>query len=237
MTSLEGKTAIITGGTGGLGKDVVKLFLEKNCNVISTYIIDDEIDKFVYLREQYKSKVIFAKADVTNENQINKLVSKAKEIYGKIDILINLVGGFTKANIYKTDIESFDEMININLKSCFVCTKQILPHFIENNSGKIVNIAAKPAVKSYSGVGAYGASKAGVVALTETVADEVKDYDINVNAIIPGTIDTAQNRIDMKDADFTKWVKPEELAKVILFLVTEDSKSISGAVIPALGKS
>lgn len=237
MINLEGKTAIITGGTGGLGKDVVKLFLEKNCNVVSTYIIDDQIDKFVYLREEYKSKVIFAKADVTNENQIKKLIDKTKEIYGKIDFLINLVGGFTKDNIVKTELKSFDEMININLKSCFVCTKQVLPHFIENNSGKIVNIAAKPALKSYSGVGAYGASKAGVVALTESAADEVKDLDININAIIPGTIDTAQNRIDMKDADFSKWVNPEELAKIILFLVSEESKAISGAVIPALGKS
>lgn len=237
MINLDGKTAIITGGTGGLGKDVVKLFLERNCNVISTYIIDDQIDKFVYLREEYKSKVIFAKADVTKEEQIKKLVDKAKEIYGKVDILINLVGGFTSSKVAETDLESFDKMINVNLKSCFVCTKQVLPHFIENNSGKIVNIAAKPAVKSYSGVGAYGASKAGVVALTETVADEVKNYNINVNAIIPGTIDTAQNRIDMKDADFSKWVKPEELAQIILFLVSEQSKPISGAVIPALGKS
>jgi len=108
---------------------------------------------------------------------------------------------------------------------------------IKQNYGKIVNISSRPALKGSTGVGAYSASKAGVLNLTETIADEVKNYDINVNAILPSTIDTPANRRDMPNADFSKWVKPEEIARVIVFLASDNSKPISGAAIPVYGKA
>jgi NAD(P)-dependent dehydrogenase (short-subunit alcohol dehydrogenase family) len=108
---------------------------------------------------------------------------------------------------------------------------------IKRNYGKIINISSRPALKGSSGIGAYAASKAGVLNLTETIADEVKDYEINVNAILPSTIDTPANRRDMPDADFSKWVKPEEIARVIVFLASDNSKPISGAGIPVYGKA
>jgi NAD(P)-dependent dehydrogenase (short-subunit alcohol dehydrogenase family) len=128
-------------------------------------------------------------------------------------------------------------MMNINLKSTFLCSKAVLPQMIKQNYGKIINISSRPALKGSAGVGAYAASKAGVLNLTETIAEEVKDYDINVNAILPSTIDTPANRKAMPDADFSKWVKPEEIARVIIFLSSDESKPISGAGIPVYGKA
>ena len=136
-----------------------------------------------------------------------------------------------------TTVDEFDKMIDMNLKSCFICCKSVLPEMIKNKSGKIVNIAAKPALKGTAGMSVYGASKSGVARITEALAEEVKDFNINVNAVIPGTIDTPRNRSDMPDSDFSRWVKPEDLAEVILNLCLDESKLISGTVIPALGKS
>ncbi len=127
--------------------------------------------------------------------------------------------------------------MNMNLKSVFLCSKAVLPQMIKQNYGKIINISSRPALKGVAGVGAYSASKAGVLNLTETIADEVRDYDINVNAILPSTIDTPANRRDMPEADFSKWVKPEEIARVMVFLASDDSKPISGAGIPVYGKA
>jgi NAD(P)-dependent dehydrogenase (short-subunit alcohol dehydrogenase family) len=168
---------------------------------------------------------------------VTKLVQKTQGRFRRIDVLVNIVGGFVYSKIQDTDEKTWDRMMNMNLKSTFLCSKAVLPQMIKQNYGRIINISSRPALKGSAGVGAYSASKAGVLNLTETIADEVKDYDINVNAILPSTIDTPANRRDMPRADFTKWVKPEEIARVMVFLVSDDSKPISGAGIPVYGKA
>ena len=187
--------------------------------------------------EHYKSNILFIKANVTKEDEVKKTIQETLEGFGEIDILVNIVGGFAYAKVIDTDEKTWDLMINMNLKSAFLCSKAVLPHMINQNYGKIINISSRPALKGSAGVGAYSASKAGVLNLTETIADEVKDNDINVNAILPSTIDTPANRRDMPNADFSKWVKPEEIARVIVFLASDDSKPISGAAIPVYGKA
>jgi len=237
MSKLENKSAIITGGTGALGRGVVKHFLEEGANVLTTYVVERECEECQNLLSEYGESIIYRRTDVTDENDFLGAVADVISKYGKIDILINIVGGFLYKELKDTTVEEFNKMVNMNLKSCFICTKSVISEMINNKSGKIVNIAAKPAIKGTAGMSVYGAAKSGVVRITESLAEEVKEYNINVNAIIPGTIDTPRNRIDMPDRDFSKWVKPEELAKVILNLCLDDSKLINGTVIPALGKS
>lgn len=234
---LKDKAAIITGGTGGLGKAVLLVFLEEGAKVVCTYVVDKELRDCQPLIKKHKSNFLPVKADVTNEKQVARVIKKTLEGFSRIDILVNIVGAFTYAKIVDTAEKEWDHMMNINLKSAFLCSKAVLPHMIRQNHGKVINIASRPALKGAAGIGAYAASKAGVLNLTETIADEVKDYDINVNAILPSTIDTPGNRKAMPGADFSKWVKPEEIARVIAFLVSDDSKAISGAGIPVYGKA
>ena len=235
--TLKDKVVIITGGTGALGRAVVSAFLNEGAKVACTYIVDEELKGVSHFIESYKSQIKFIKANVTKEDEVKKTIQETLEGFGEIDILVNIVGGFAYAKVIDTDEKTWDSMINMNLKSAFLCSKAVLPHMINQNYGKIINISSRPALKGSAGVGAYSASKAGVLNLTETIADEVKDNDINVNAILPSTIDTPANRRDMPNADFSKWVKPEEIARVIVFLASDDSKPISGAAIPVYGKA
>ena len=232
---LKDKVAIVTGGTGALGRAVVAAFLEEGAKVVSTYIVDEELKG---ISSWIKNpSLVLIKSDVTKEKQVAKVVKKTLERFRRIDVLINIVGAFAYAMIQDTDEGTWDRMMNINLKSTFLCSKAVLPQMIEQNYGKMINISSRPALKGSAGVGAYAASKAGVLNLTETIADEVRDYDINVNAILPSTIDTPANRRAMPKADFSKWVKPEEIARVMVFLASDDSKPINGAGIPVYGKA
>lgn len=234
---LKDKVAIITGGTGALGKAVVSAFLEEGARVSCTYIVEEELKGLSSIVEKYKPRLILIRANVTKEKQVSRVVDRTLRRFGRIDVLVNIVGGFTYATIVDTDEKTWDHMMNINLKSTFLCSKAVLPHMIKQNYGRIINVSSRPALRGAAGIGAYSASKAGVLNLTETIADEVRDYEINVNAILPSTIDTPANRKAMPKADFSKWVKPEEIARVMVFLASDDSKPISGAAIPVYGKA
>jgi NAD(P)-dependent dehydrogenase (short-subunit alcohol dehydrogenase family) len=237
MKILEGKTTIITGGSGGLGISVVKLFLEHGANVICTYHREDELKKLMPLMEQYQKSVVLVKGNVTKEKPILKIANNVVSRFKSVDILINIVGGFRAGDITNTGIDTFDQMIDLNLKSTFICCKSVIPQMIKQKSGKIINLAAKPALSGAAGISAYAASKAGVLNLTKSLSEEVLKYNINVNAIVPGTIDTEANRRAMPKAKHKNWVKPEQIAKVMLFLCSKDSDPISGTGIPVYGKS
>ena len=237
MKRLEGKAAIITGGTGGLGKAVMSELLSQGAYVLSTYLDDRELEDLGEIRDGYKTKVAFGKADVTKVSHVSNMALKAAEKFSRIDILVNVVGGFSQSHITETDEDAWDKMMDMNLKSAFLCSKSVIPHMMKQGRGSIVNIASRPALKGSPGLSAYGASKAGVLNLTQSLAEELKEHNINVNAVIPGTMDTPGNRRSMPDADFTKWVPPHDVAKVIAFLCSEDARAVSGAAIPVYGKS
>ena len=237
MHILKGKISLITGGTGGLGIAVSSKFLEEGSNVVCTYFYEDELSRCSHLLSKYKSNFTIIKADVTKDKQVSRSVNKVIKRFKKIDVLVNLVGGFTYNRIVETEESTWDNMMNLNLKSAFLCSKSVIPHMINRNYGRIINIGSRPALRGVAGMSAYGASKAGILNLTQSMADELGEHNINVNAIIPGTIDTPANKRDMPDADFSKWVKPEEIAEVLAFLVSDNAKSINGAVIPVYGES
>lgn len=238
--SLSGKVAVVTGATGALGRVVTKMLLSENAHVVSTFRSDDKRSELGDFVGEGSNLLTSIQVDVTDEKSVQAMFQKVNDMYGRVDILLNIVGAYKGgADVADTRESDWDFMLNVNLKSAFLCCKTALQYMQKQNYGKIVNVASRTAIeKRYrSKSGAYAVSKAGVIVLTETVAEEVKKYDINVNCIMPSTIDTPDNRRNFPDADFSKWVKPDLIAKVILFLVSDDSKIISGASIPVYGKA
>lgn len=180
----------------------------------------------------------FVRADITNENQIKELVSQIIRKYGKVDVLVNVVEGYLGGkSIAEMEEAEWDKMMNMNLKSAFLISKHLIPIMIAAKHEKLVHISSRTGLKSDGDDSAYAASKSGLIRLVESLSEEVKEYGINANAILPSIIDTDPNRKAMPDSDFSKWVKTEDLAKAVLFLCSEESRVINGAAIPTYGLS
>jgi len=237
---LRGKVAIVTGATGTLGRVVAKVLLDQGALVVSTHRGEEKLKELIDFVGSSKDRLVSVQTDVTDENSVQALFQQVISKYGRVDILLNIVGGFKGgAEIVNTKVSDWDFMLNINLKSAFLCSKAALSYMIKQNYGKIVSVSSRTAAeKRYRAKdGAYAISKAGIIVLTETMAEEVKKYEINVNCILPSTIDTQDNRLNFPTADFSKWVKPEQVADVMLFLASDESRAISGASIPVYGKA
>ncbi|MBI4174684.1 MAG: SDR family oxidoreductase [Candidatus Aenigmarchaeota archaeon] len=228
---MQDKIVVVTGGTGGLGKNVAKAFSRKGAHTIVTYRKNDEFEN---LRREARN-IEGIMADVTDGDNVKAAIDEIIEKYGRIDVLVNLVGGFREKGLLETDEEDFNSMININLRSVFLSSKYVLPHMKKQGGGKIVNVGARSAVEPSAGLGAYAPSKAGVIALTKTLAEEFKHDRINVNCVLPSVIDTEANRRAMPGENFAKWVAPDDIATVILFLASDHAKAVHGAAIPVYG--
>ena len=233
------RIVVVTGGTGALGTAVTEAFLKKGYSVVVPYIADHEIERFEkQIGEPALSGVTLIRADATVEAEVKTLVQAILEQFGQIDIWGNIVGGFIGGiPVAEMEMEKWDFMMNMNLKSAFLCCKAVLPHMIERRYGKIVNVSARAGLSGIAGLSAYCVSKSGVRILTESIAEEVKDLGINVNCIMPSIIDTPANRKSMPDADHSRWVQPGDIAKVILFLTSDDAAIINGAAIPVYGRA
>ena len=232
----EGKTVLITGGTGALGRQISLSFLQSNAVAVITHVSDKEIQQLESTLGDLMKNVTLIKTDIGDESQIKNLVSDVVKKFGRIDVLINVVGGYIGGKkVTEMTEKEWDLMMNLNLKTAFLISKHITEQMVKQGSGKIVHVAARLGLKGIAGNSAYGASKSGLIRLVESLSDEVKDKNINVNCIMPSIIDTGANRKDMPDADFSKWVKPSEIARVMLFLASDDSKPIHGSAIPVYG--
>jgi len=237
---LENKVAIVTGATGSLGRVAAKTLLENGAQIVVSYRDDAKLAELLQFVGDFRDKVTGVKSDVTNEQSVRSLVQNTVERHGRVDILLNIVGAYAGGiDVANTEESLWDSMMNANLKSAFLCSKAVLPHMIRQNYGRIVNVSSWMAFEKNRRVksAAYSVSKAGVVVLTETIAAEVRNYDINVNCVLPSTIDTPANRRNMPKADFSKWVDPKDIAEVMLFLVSDTSKVVSGASVPVYGKA
>jgi NAD(P)-dependent dehydrogenase (short-subunit alcohol dehydrogenase family) len=233
---LTDKVVIITGATGNVGQATAVASKEQGAKIALTGRKTAELEA-LFADWVDDENVFLVTADVMDEQAVNEMVAQVVGRYGRIDALLNIAGGY-KAGIpvHETSLRDWDFMLNLNARSVFFTCRAVIPHMLQQHSGKIVNIAAKPALAGKAKMGAYSVAKTAVLRLTESMSAELKDQGINVNCILPDTIDTPENRQAMPKADFSKWVSPSEMAEVIVFLASEAAGAIHGALVPVNGR-
>jgi len=231
---LENKACIVTGGFGALGAAVAQGLIAAGAQVA---LFDRVAEPPPGLAAQLGSNAhVFGGIDLSIPAAAKQAVDAAATELGGLYALVNVAGAFRWETLNDGDLATWDLLYNVNLKSVAATSKAVLPHLLAARKGRIVNIGAgAAAAKAGAGMGAYTASKAGVAKLTEALSEEVKGEGITVNAILPSTIDTPANRRDMPDVDFSKWVQPAAIADVIVFLLSDKARAITGASIPVFG--
>jgi NAD(P)-dependent dehydrogenase (short-subunit alcohol dehydrogenase family) len=225
---MNGKVIVITGALGALGAVVVETAVARGARVAG-------IDHAPSQKEATPDRIELGGVDLSDATAAKQAIDAAAAHLGKIDALVNIAGGFTFETIGEGDIKSWQRMYALNVLTALNTSRAAIPHLQASAAGRIVNIGAMGALQAGAGMGPYAASKAGVHRLTEALAAEHKGK-ITVNAVLPSTIDTSANRASMPKADFSKWVRPQELAEVILFLVSDAASAVTGALIPVAGR-
>ena len=231
--SLEGKKVIVTGCTGALGAVLVRRFLDDGLMVAGSYRNPKELSM---LSDPDGSRTVSVQADVAIENEVQRLFDTVIKKFGTIDILVNTVGGFLPSkSIPDVTVEEWDRMMNINLKTTFLCTREALRRMKDKPYGRIINISAMVGIYPSPGKSAYAISKSAVSLFTQIAGQEQKGTGITVNAVAPSIIDTPANRLSMPSQDFSKWVKPEHITDIICFLCSDAASDVTGSTIKAFG--
>jgi NAD(P)-dependent dehydrogenase (short-subunit alcohol dehydrogenase family) len=225
---MDGKVIVVTGAFGALGKVVAAAALARGARIAG-------VDHAASQTPATEKRIEFGDVDLTDAAQAKKALDAVAAHFGRLDALINIAGGFAYETVAEGDSKTWQRMYALNVLTALNASRSAIPHLTASGSGRIVNVGAMSALQAGSGMGAYAASKAGVHRLTETLAAEWKGK-ITVNAVLPSTIDTAANRASMPKADFAKWVTPEELANVILFLASDAASAVTGALLPVSGR-
>ena len=230
--------ALVAGGTGGLGRAVSLAFLERGAGVVVTYRNQDEFSALQKAAGPSASMLEGHAVDVTDENAVSQLVAQILSKHGRLNAMVNTVGAYAGGvKLWELDTKVFDRMLSLNLRTGYALSRAAVPHMLKQKHGAIVNVAAKAAFDHAAGASAYAASKAAALAMLDCLAADVKGTGVRVNSILPSIIDTEANRKAMPDADYATWPKPEDIARVILFLCSDDGKVIHGAAIPVYGDS
>jgi len=234
-TRFSGKAVLVAGGTGGLGSAVSRAFLEEDARVIVTYRNREEFARFADAAGMPRPLEGF-QVDVTDESATGEFTELVVAKYGRLDAMVNTVGAYAGgAKLWETDPKVFDRMMALNFRSGLLLSRAVIPAMLKAGRGAIVNVASKAALEHAAGNAGYAASKAAALALMDSLAAELKGTGVRVNSILPDIIDTEANRKAMPGADFAKWPKPEDIARVILFLCSDDAKVIQGAALPVYG--
>jgi NAD(P)-dependent dehydrogenase (short-subunit alcohol dehydrogenase family) len=221
-------TVLVAGGTGFLGNAVVRELIGSGYDVAATWVVERE-------RERLESEPVeLIEADLFDADQVAAAISKVDQL----EAVVNLVGGFSDGpRVPETDPGDFERMLRLNVMPCFLLARAAMPSLIERGGGAFVGVSARPALRPFAGAAGYISSKAAVLALVQALDAEYKGDGIRCNAILPSVIDTPANREAMPDADHSKWVPPEQIARVVRFLVSDDSAPTSGAGIPVYGRA
>jgi NAD(P)-dependent dehydrogenase (short-subunit alcohol dehydrogenase family) len=238
MFDFTNRIVLVAGASGNLGQAIAGAFQAAGARLV---LLDRKPDRLPDLFPGIAGSpehLIPGAVDATDPDSVRQAVRTTLDTYGRIDVLANAVGGWRGGTpVHETPLETWDFMLSLNARSAFVLSQAVIPHMLEKGSGKIVHTAAKSGLHGTAGTSAYGASKSAVVRLVESLAAELKHEGINVNCVLPGTIDTPQNRESMPKADHSRWVPPEAIADVILFLASDAAWPVSGAAIPVYGQS
>lgn len=222
------KVVIVTGASGALGQTVVEIALARGARVAA-------IDFAAAQAKPAPHRLELGGVDLTDAVQARRAIDTAAAHFGRLDVLINIAGGFAFETVADGDPQTWARMYALNVTTALNAVRAAIPHLLGAAAARIVNVGAFGALQAGSGMGAYAASKSGVHRLTEALAAEHKGK-ITVNAVLPSIIDTAANRASMPKSDFSKWVTPQELAEVILFLSSDAASAVTGALIPVTGR-
>ena len=219
---------LVAGGTGVLGTAVVRELLASDYEVAATWVVESEHERLA------SEPVELIQADLFDPAQVETAVTAVRDL----EAVVNLVGGFSSGpRVHETDPEDFERMVRLNVMPGFLLARAAMPRMIKRGAGAFVGVSARPALRPFSGAAGYISSKAAVLALIQALDAEYKNDGIRCNAILPSVIDTPVNREEMPDADHSKWVPPAQIAKVVRFLVSEDSAPTSGAAVPVYGRA
>jgi NAD(P)-dependent dehydrogenase (short-subunit alcohol dehydrogenase family) len=223
MMRLDGKIILLTGSRGGLGSVVMPILSGAGATliIVDRVLSQDIIDRRGGFR-----------ADVTNESEVTRVVADTVKQAGRIDGLINLVGAFAPGSAVDTDAAKWQTMLSLNVTSAFLLSRAVIPHMTARRRGRLIHIAARAALEPFPGAAAYLVAKAALISLIRVLALELGGAGVTVNGILPGTIDTPANRESMPQADRSTWVKPDSIAQVLVWLMSDETAAINGALIP-----
>lgn len=230
-TRLEARSIVVTGGFGALGRAVATRLIADGARVAL-------LDRAPVPAGGLPAGVSLALGDIdlSDEALCSAVYAQVREAHGSVDGLVNVAGGFVWEPIEGGSLETWDRLYTMNVRTTVASCRAAVPHLLAGRAGRIVNVGALAAQKAGMGMAAYAASKSGVARLTESLAEELKDRGVTVNAVLPSIIDTPANRADMPDADTSRWVAPEKLAAVIAFLLSDDASAVTGACLPVAGR-
>jgi NAD(P)-dependent dehydrogenase (short-subunit alcohol dehydrogenase family) len=227
--NMKEKVVLVTGANGGLGVHVTQAFLNAGARVVGTA-------RKIQASEFGSQEFTALPGELSSSEGARLLVGQLNNRFGKLDVLVHTVGGFAGGTkVAETDESVFQRIFDLNLNSLFYVLRAAIPLLLNNGDGRVIAVGSRAAVDPGPGVGAYSASKAAMVSLMKTVAQEYKTAGLRANVVLPGTIDTPANRKAMPDADFSKWVRPDAIADLILWLVGDAGKDVNGAAIPIYG--
>jgi NAD(P)-dependent dehydrogenase (short-subunit alcohol dehydrogenase family) len=219
---------LVAGGTGALGAAVVHELLDAGHAIAATWIVPEERERLASL------PVELVEADLFDASAAEAAVAAVKDL----DAVVDLVGGFKSGpRVHETDPDEFEGIIRLNLTPAFTLARGAMPRMMERGGGAFVGVSARPALRPFPGAAGYITAKAAVLAFIRALDAEYRDHGIRCNAILPSVIDTPANREAQPDADWSKWVPPDEVAKVVRFLVSDESGPTSGAAIPVYGRA
>jgi NAD(P)-dependent dehydrogenase (short-subunit alcohol dehydrogenase family) len=240
MQSLENRIAIVTGGTGALGRAVTENFLVAGAKVAIPYVVDAEVPM---LRERLGNRfpdtqLFLRKADVGVEAEVKKFAEEVTDKWNRADILVNLVGGFWGGKpISETSVDEWQQMLDLNLRTAFLSCRAFVPIMQKNKYGRIVSVTSRSGLSGAGDYAAYAVAKGAIATFTASLAEEVLGDGVLVNAVAPSTIDTQANRVAMPKAKHENWVKPEDIAATISYLCSGDCRVTSGTVVPVYGRA
>jgi NAD(P)-dependent dehydrogenase (short-subunit alcohol dehydrogenase family) len=232
------RVIIVTGGTGALGQAVVKQLLARGAQVVVTYTKKEELDTLlIKVPNTEEARLTPFKVDVTNPKAVQELIDHVLNQFHRIDGLANLVGGYKGVSAMTTSWDDWRGQLSLNLDSTFLMTQAVLPSMVLANYGRIVAVGSRGAIQASPNSAAYNVAKVGVMWLMESISNEVKQHNITANSVLPSVMDTPMNRQSFPDLDYTAWVRTDEVANVICFLLSDAASGTSGAKIPVYGKT
>jgi NAD(P)-dependent dehydrogenase (short-subunit alcohol dehydrogenase family) len=237
MFVLKDNTIIVTGAAGNLGQAVARAFLSAQARLV---LVDHRSDRLPTIFPELTNStdhILATGVDVMDSGAVEAMVVATVQRFGRIDVLANTVGGYLAGTrVHETPLENWDGSLDLNARTAFIVSRAVVPIMLEQESGRIIHVAARTGLEGSSRQLVHSVAKSAVIRLTETLSAELKRSGINVNCVLPGTIDTPQNRASMPKGKFDRWVKPEAIADVFTFLASDAARAVTGAAIPVYGK-